>query len=127
MDMKYWALALLTALALTAGCGKSETPGAPPRSPSGQEIAPLPRPPVLARIHWLGKKRIAADTNSAVLMPIWNEPESAKLEAQILDKFSLTPWQFLGQTVDTNAGAILRPLLNDIVENECYLEIRQGL
>src|SRR5262249_45361660 len=30
-------------------------------------------------------------------------------------------------TVDTNAGAVLRPLLNDIVENECYLEIRQGL
>ena len=55
---------------------------------------PLPRsslpPPVetVARVLWLGKQRLAADTNAASLMGIWNLAESRKLEAQTLDRLA---------------------------------------
>ena len=43
---------------------------------------------VVARIHWLGKKKLASDRTAARLMTIWNLPESANLEAQTLDKLA---------------------------------------
>ncbi len=73
------ALLILALLALTGGCNKST-----PETPQ-QRSTETPKPrnteaPVVARLHWLGKKRIAADTNSAYFMTIWNLPESKKLE-----------------------------------------------
>jgi hypothetical protein len=84
----------------------------------------------VARIHWLGKKKIAADTNAAGLMAIWNLPESARLEAQTLEKLSTAPWRILrGETNQLSAlsyspSAMLRPLLDDLMSEESYLEIR---
>ncbi len=79
----------------------------------------------VARIHWLGMKYLAVDTNAAHLMTIWNLPESRKLEQQTLDKLSLAPWRLLHRNLDTNAAALLRPLLEDLVDNESCLEVRQ--
>lgn len=78
------------------------------------------------RLHWLGKKRIAADSSAANVMAIWNLPESARLEAQTLDKLSTAPWRLLKTTTPlSNAPvALLRPLIDDIVQEESYLEIR---
>ncbi len=59
-------------------------------------------------------------------MAIWNLPESGKLEQQTLDKLSLAPWLLLHRSPDTNAAVLLRPLLDDVVEDESCLEIRQA-
>lgn len=59
-------------------------------------------------------------------MAIWNLPESRKLEHQMLDKLSLAPWPWLHRNLDTNAAALLRPLLEDVVSNESCLEIRRA-
>ncbi|HLX94679.1 MAG TPA: hypothetical protein VKU37_02945 [Verrucomicrobiae bacterium] len=87
--------------------------------------APPASAQTVARIHWLGMKHLAGDTNAAHLMAIWNLPESGKLERQTLDKLSLAPWPLLHRNPDTNAAALLRPLLDDLVENESCLEIDQ--
>ena len=43
----------------------------------------------IARIHWLGRKKISTDTNAVGVMNIWKMPESAKAGgASQLDKFA---------------------------------------
>jgi hypothetical protein len=127
----YVVVALL--LALQAGCKKSE-----PEKKSGgeslrsQNYTNSASGELLARIHWLGKKRIAADPNAAAFITIWNLPETQKLETQTLDKLALAPWDLprsgtnLAATIATNTGSgLLRPLLDDLLQEESYLEIRQ--
>jgi hypothetical protein len=94
-------------------------------TPSGQQVLTTFSRQTLARIHWLGKKQIAAQTNAVFLMRIWNEPESAKLEGHTLDKLAQAPWRWQEREVDTNSSALLRPLFNDVLQNESYLEIRE--
>jgi hypothetical protein len=73
----------------------------------------------LARIHWLGLSKISTDTNSARFMPVWQLPETAALVSQIFDKLSRWP-----DGSPTNpASALLRPLFEDLVTSEFYLEI----
>jgi hypothetical protein len=88
--MKRMRIAGLAALVgvICIGCNKAvETqPLVVPYSTAAQTVA---------RIHWLGMKQIAAQTNAAAFMKIWNEPESARLEAQTLDKLSTAPWRLL--------------------------------
>src|SRR5580765_3242732 len=103
------------------GCKKTE------QSSASQTVPPIPQGDVIARVHWLGKKRLATETNAAYVMGIWNLPESARLEAQTLDKLSKAPWRsLLNQSGASVPGPFLRPLLDDLVQQECYLEIRQA-
>ena len=122
--MKLMSLILSVALAafLGAGCGKPATPSsdrpALPYTLTSQTVA---------HFHWLGKKQLAATTNAASVMRIWNTPESAKLETQVLDKLSTAPWRLLPHVATTNyaaAAPLLRALLDDCVQSESYLEIR---
>ena len=123
-------LALLFIAALAAGCNKPAPPA-----------APLLPPPVetVARIHWLGMKRLAVETNAAFFMGIWNLAESKQLETQTLDRLAmgLVASNQLpvidSQASSTNhpppligLAAILRPLLEDLVQEESYLEVRQA-
>jgi hypothetical protein len=121
-----------TIAALAIGCKKSSTEqtGATPtaKPPPSQAAATAE---TVARIHWLGKRRLATETNAAAFMSIWALPESQKLEAQTLDKLALAPWNVpregtnTAAIVATNADSLLlRPLLEDLVQEECYLEIR---
>ncbi|MEK7706991.1 MAG: hypothetical protein AAB380_03235 [Verrucomicrobiota bacterium] len=115
--------ALVAALiaAAGAGCKKSEPgPGAPSASSPPEET--------VARVHWLGKNRLAADTNAASFMDIWKLPESARLETQTLDKLSLAPWRLLKGDAATNGAPVarLRPLLDDLVQEESYVEVRNA-
>lgn len=82
----------------------------------------------IARLHWLGKKKLAAEANATNFMAIWNLPESAKLETQILDKLATAPWRLWHTNAPfTNAPtALLRPLLDDVIQAESYLEVRGG-
>ncbi len=138
-----FALCLL--VMLVGGCGKSKSNdqvgGQPPPSSSAAD----PQSSHITRIHWLGKKQISAETNAAGLMQIWNLPESARLENQTLDKLALA---LAGQLPITNppasttttntpavitnyhsfltgASALLRPLLEDTLQQECYFELHQ--
>src|SRR6267378_3960391 len=122
---------------LAVGCKKSspsDEPRAPQTTASPSTVDPQTSP--VARIHWLGKKRIGAETNAAGFMKIWNLPESAKVEAQTLDKLSTAPWRLLkvgtipssvtNALTPIGASPLLRPLLDDLVQEECYIELRQS-
>ena len=74
---------------------------------------------VLARVHWLGLKQISADTNAAPLMKVWQLPPTIALVAQTFDKLSRGP----GHGATNATGALLRPLLDDLVSSEFYLEL----
>ena len=113
-------LFLMLAAVIFCGCDKSSSRAAQPTVPQA------PDGETIARFHWLGKKQIAAETNSTGLMRIWNEPESARLETQTLDKLSTAPWRLFPHVATTNTAAapLLRSLLDDCVQQESYLEIR---
>ena len=72
--------AWLLMVAVGGGCKKS--------APAPALLLPPPAATV-ARVLWLGKQRLATDTNAAPLMGIWNLAESRKLEAQTLDKLAV--------------------------------------
>ena len=154
-------------LALGGGCGKS-TPGegAGGRQPFAtnqlprpnnreQALNPQPAAEVVARVHWIGMKRLATEANAASFMRVWSLPETAKLEAQTLDKLAFalvtsnrssvisnqsavagSQSQLIGyQSPITNyqslvtshpIAALLRPLLDDLVTEESCLEVRQA-
>lgn len=117
-------LGLLTAvfLAAVAGCSKSD-----PKEKAAELGASTPDAGrTVARLHWLGRQRLAAEGNATNFMAIWNLPESAKLEAQTLDKLSTAPWRLLsvGTPLANAPTALLRPLLDDLVKEESYLEVQ---
>ena len=129
--------ALLLLVAAGGGCKKSAS-------------APLVLPPApsetVARVHWLGKQRLAADTNAASVMEIWNLAESKALEAQTLDRMAVGLTASHQSSVISNQlsvtglqstitnqppqltgpAALLRPLLDDLVQQESYVEVRQA-
>ena len=86
----------------------------------GGQLSAAPATEILARLHWLGLKQISADTNAAHFTSVWQLPQTAALVAQTLDKFSRWP----GGGATNAASALLRPLLDDLVSSESYLEIR---
>src|SRR5216684_3069118 len=126
------AFGFLCLCLFAVGCKKSspsDEPRAPQTTASPSTVDPQTSP--VARIHWLGKKRIAAETNAAGFMKIWNLPESARLEAQTLDKLSLALARTNSSPITnsqslvtnyasllTGASALLRPLLDDLVQEE---------
>lgn len=103
-------------IGLLTGCSKS--------SDAQRSTSPSQPAPVL-KFHWLGKTRLAAEANATNFLAIWNLPESAKLEAQTLDKLATAPWR-LGATnvaLSNAPTALLRPLLDDLVQQEVYVEV----
>lgn len=79
----------------------------------------------VARVHWLGMKAISSDTNAVGAMQIWKMPETGRLESQTLDKLSAAPWRFLRGETNPASTNLLRPLLQDLLDHESYLEIRR--
>ena len=129
-------LALLLIAALAGGCKKS---------------APAPAllpPPVetVARVHWLGLKLLLAETNAAFLTNITSLPESKQLALQTLDRLAVGLLATNGTPVISNQlsaadgkstttnyhsqltgpAALLRPLLEDLLQEESYLEVRHA-
>ena len=88
-------------------------------------------------LHWLGQKRIAAETNAVGFMTVWKLPESQRLETQTLDKLALflagvsvtnlpVPTNYQAFVAHSPAASLLRPLLGDVITEECYLEAWPG-
>src|SRR4051794_38822738 len=77
-----------------------------------------------SRIHWLGLKKISALPDATNFVAIWNLPETKALLDQTIKKFSEAPWR--PQHNGTNgfatnaASALLQPLLQDLVQEECF-------
>jgi len=168
-------------LATGGGCKKSPGEAGNPQSPTNVQPSSISHQPpaTLARVHWLGKKRIADQKTSAYFMSLWDMPEAARLESETLDKLALalTGERPLAATHQVSAGGSqaaatnpapirpspvtpvtnqtaeaanprpqatnqppapllsvvhhpqaskLRPLLDDLVRQECYLEIQQA-
>ena len=145
----YTGIFVLLVVVAGAGCKKAATPADQQPVGTTNQIAGVgtdqnsriqnqTSSSPLLRIHWLGKKRLATETNAANFMTIWNLPESDRLEAQTLDKLALwlagnhpalsnyediTNYSAL---VATNTPAsTLRPLVQDLLQEEWLLEIQQ--
>lgn len=119
-------------LALGNGCKKSEQ--------SQSQAVSASKPPAenepVATVHWLGMKRLATERNAAGFLKKWRLPETDALVAQTLDKLALAPWLLSGTNRPTEitnysellgknrSASLLRPLLNDLVQEEWRLEIR---
>lgn len=126
-DMARWkaicVVVWLPFFALLFGCGKSSpAPESASRTPAPSELISAD---TALRIHWQGKGNISAARNTTNLLKLLDLPETLKLQSQTLDKLSAAPWRMLlGQTNNAEAG-FLRPLLDDLVAQECYFEIRR--
>ena len=119
--IRAFACAAVVILSHTA-CDRPASPPSPaptatatlsPSSSSGKDVS---------TIHWVGKRRLAADTNAASVLTLLNLPESTKLAEQTLDKLALAPWRLLKGDPATNGAptALLRPLLDDLVAEESH-------
>jgi len=102
-------------------CGQQSAKAA--TDPANLETA---SPSTIIRLHWLGKKNISADTNSAGLMKVWNSPESRRLETQTLDKLASAPWRLLFGETNRASFELFRPLMDDLAEDESYIEVRRA-
>lgn len=122
-------VSVLVALSLT-GCGKSsETSPGQTQGQNAQlsKASSQSSSPVL-RLHWIGKKNLATDPSATNFMSIWNMPESFQLQQQTLEKLSTAPWRLSKTSTPlSNAPvALLRPLLDDLVQEESYLEVNSA-
>lgn len=122
MNIRHTLLGILVAWSLTAvaGCKKTNSVETPPSPPALS-------PETVARIHWLGKKQLGLDAGAYYLSRIWGLPETLRLQSQTLDKLSIAPWRLVrDETSLTNIPAgLVRPLLEDMVQEESFLEINQ--
>jgi len=82
-------------------------------------LAAAPVPETVMQVHWQGMKQISADTNATNFMSVWQLPPTTELLAQTFDKLSRWP----GNRATNAASARLRPLLDDLVASEFYLEV----
>jgi hypothetical protein len=110
-------IVIVIGLCLAVNCSIMAEPVQTGAAPASSEV--------VAHVHWLGKKRIAADTNADGFMKIWNLPETAMLETQTINKLADAPWRLLRNTTNGKATNLLSPILHDLLEQEAYLEIRQ--
>ena len=119
MRMRFKSLVggLLLIVGFVCGCSK----------PGVQEVATSPDDSgAVSRIHWVGKKTIAKDPMGTNFYSIWSMPESYRVETQTVDRLASAPWRLLqGQDQVTNpACALLRPLIQDLVDCESFVEFR---
>jgi len=106
----------------------------------------------VARVHWLGIKRLTGLHNAGFFVSTWNFPQSKRLEEQTLDKLALAlasgwpvrsnwfsnlpssppgdtnhnPSSLIHLPLPSGSTALLRPLLEDLVQEESYSEVRQA-
>jgi hypothetical protein len=121
MSFRPAILAFLAALLLASGPG-CQRPPAPAAAPPT-----VLSPDTVASVHWLGKRRLGYEATAFYFMRLWNLPPSARLEKQTLVKLATTPGRWLpgGTNLTEDAVAPLWRLLNDLVAEESYLEVRE--
>jgi hypothetical protein len=81
----------------------------------------------LLRLHFAGSTPLARDTNSAKLRQIWALPATAELRQQTFQKLAKAPHQFWLKNLPagvSDQAPLIRPLLDDLIANEWFLEVR---
>jgi hypothetical protein len=108
-----WAVLLI----LGTGCQES------PQMPS--ELPPLASNTVL-RAHWIGKRQLGVEGSAFYFTRLWNLPATGKIQTHAFERLTTAPWRLLkGDAALATAPAdTLRPLLDSLVYEESYLEIR---
>lgn len=127
--MRRKILVFLAALGLAGvGCGekKPAPDSAPAPASTGANEPAEPAGEILARIHFIGTDRLLADTNAATMKRIGSLKESAALKKDLLDKLATAPGRAMGLAANVTAdlAAGIRPLLEDLIAAESYLEMR---
>jgi hypothetical protein len=81
---------------------------------------------LIARFHFVGVARLAADTNAASLNAMGETPEWRGLREETLRKLALAPYHFLqGHAAGTNDFApLISPLVDDLLRAESFVEVR---
>jgi hypothetical protein len=121
MKKLLWSLSCVGLAAAVAGCSHF----------GGEMDAAKTAPPLdlIAQIHFAGAEKISADTNSAAFTNSFCSPEAMALREQTLNKLARAPYQFLQKRMTPGAGdetARLRPLLDDLLRAEWFLQIRDA-
>jgi hypothetical protein len=81
----------------------------------------------LLRWQWVGSARLAQDPSAAKLRTIGAIPASAELQDQILQKLARAPHAFWLKDLPpggSDQAALIRPLLDDLITSESFLEVR---
>src|SRR6266498_4157188 len=116
---KLITVSVLAALAAGSGCRKKESASTVPAAVSSD---------ILAGYHFVGTAVLANNSNAAKLREIWALPETRKFEGQTLEKLAHAPKVFYGGRVnpeqDERGAALLRPLLEDLIHFESFLQVR---
>jgi len=111
------AAILFVAVALGRGpfCGRAEAAGRPDSE-------------LLIRSHFAGLTRLAGDPDVTQLKAVLALPETRALREQTLRKLAQSPQSFPGQALSLEqaerGAALLRPLLDDVLDQESVLELR---
>jgi len=108
------------------GCGKSAPTNSGSNAPSQPPAASKSKAPPTSYLHWLGKKANCRADQRHLAHRYLESPRKRQTRAtdarQTLDR----TWRLLrGETNMANtASARLRPLLDDLVQEESYIEVR---
>ena len=114
---------LALAFASMTGCSQSGS-GLPPAPASSFALSP----DTTLRVHWMGKRGMQLRMGSYYLMRIWQLKISDDLQARTLSRLASSAsshWLATSPEKAQIANGLLEYSLKDLVQNECYLEVRQ--
>jgi len=80
----------------------------------------------LLRTHFAGMTQVIQGTNASKLRDVWALPASQDVRKQALDKISSAPFQLWQKSLPAGAqnnAKLLRPLLDDLVTAESFIEL----
>jgi hypothetical protein len=113
-------LILIAMVGFGLGLAQSQAqPNATTASKTGTDL--------IARVHFIGGTQVLADPNSARLRQIANLPVTGELREQTLQKLATAPFRYLQAKVADKTkdnAALIRPLWEDLLRAEFYLEMR---
>src|SRR6058998_2474982 len=81
----------------------------------------------LFRLHWAGAARIANGPGPTNLQNVLALPTTTELRNEVFTKLARTPQEFWKKSLPSgaaDASALLRPLLDDLWNNESLVELR---
>jgi hypothetical protein len=80
----------------------------------------------LLRTHFIGMTQVIQGTNASKLKEVWALPASQDVRKQALDKIAAAPFQLWQKSFPNGAQdnpKLIRPLLDDLVSSECFIEL----
>lgn len=120
--MRRLVLTLLLGCAVSQLACREQPPAAPAPKPAA--LAP-PAKPVL-RLHFAGLSSLSTDPNNGKILALVNSPEGVALRKQVTDRLALVLADVVFGTnaaSRSNRVALLRPLLDGLVDNRFYFEL----